>query len=459
MQDHRALGLAGRARGVHHIGEVRRQRPGGGSLGALFRDRRPIRIEADEAVAGGRKQRAQLLLRQQHARAGVADHEGEPLRRIGRVERHIGAAGLPYRKQRDDELRHALHADADERLAADAQPAQMMRDLVRAPVELAIAEPPILVHHRDRLGRGGGLTLEQLVDAKVGDGGAGRVPPIEHALAIGFAEPGAVRRQSEHADHLLHDLVRAGVDALHPAVGPHAGDRIFGHVAVAAVQLDAFVDDPALRLGQPILRHRARDLVERAVEEALDAVVEEDAADARLGLAFGELEARVLELDQRPPAGHALLDVLGRDRDRALGRGDGAGADRQALVGQLLHHLEEALALGRADEVCGRHADVVEEQLAGVLRVHADLLERAPDRVAGKVLRLDDEKREALHRRDLGVGLDREADEAGVPAIADEGLRAVDDVGVAVAAGRRRDGGEVRAGAGLAHGDRADELA
>ena len=42
VQDHRALRLAGRARGVHHIGEVRRQRPGGGSLGALFRDRRPI---------------------------------------------------------------------------------------------------------------------------------------------------------------------------------------------------------------------------------------------------------------------------------------------------------------------------------------------------------------------------------------------------------------------------------
>ena len=75
----------------------------------------------------------------------------------------------------------------------------MMRDLVCAPVELAIAEPPLLVYDRDRLGRGGGLTLEQLVDAKVGDGGAGRVPPIEQALAIGFAEPGAVRRQSEHA--------------------------------------------------------------------------------------------------------------------------------------------------------------------------------------------------------------------------------------------------------------------
>ena len=72
----------------------------------------------------------------------------------------------------------------------------MMRDLVRAPVELAIAEPPIPVHHRDRLGRGGGLPLEQLVDAKVGDGGAGRVPPIEQALAIGFAEPGAIRISS-----------------------------------------------------------------------------------------------------------------------------------------------------------------------------------------------------------------------------------------------------------------------
>src|SRR2546430_8703811 len=34
----------------------------------------------------------------------------------------------------------------------------------------------------------------------------------------------------------LHDFIRAGIDALHPAVGPHASDRILRHVAVSAVQ-------------------------------------------------------------------------------------------------------------------------------------------------------------------------------------------------------------------------------
>ena len=70
------------------------------------------------------------------------------------------------------------------------------------------------------------------------------------------------------------------------------------------------------------------DVVELAGDEALDAVVEEDAADARLRLALRQLEARVLELDQRLAEGRPLLHVSRRDGHRLLGRCDRASPPR-----------------------------------------------------------------------------------------------------------------------------------
>ena len=46
-------------------------------------------------------------------------------------------------------------------------------------------------------------------------------------------------------DHFFHDLIGAAVDLLHTGVGVEFADRVFGHVAVAAVQLQAFVHDLA----------------------------------------------------------------------------------------------------------------------------------------------------------------------------------------------------------------------
>jgi hypothetical protein len=46
------------------------------------------------------------------------------------------------------------------------------------------------------------------------------------------------------ADEFFHDFVGAAVDALHACVGPGPGDRVFPHVAVAAVQLHTFVHAP-----------------------------------------------------------------------------------------------------------------------------------------------------------------------------------------------------------------------
>src|SRR6185312_17214990 len=65
----------------------------------------------------------------------------------------------------------------------------------------------------------------------------------------GPRRPAAVLQAEAAADDLLHALVGAAVDRLHPAVVPRLGHRVFGHVAVTAVQLQARVRDLVLQVG------------------------------------------------------------------------------------------------------------------------------------------------------------------------------------------------------------------
>ena len=70
--------------------------------------------------------------------------------------------------------------------------------------------------------------------------------------------------------------------------------------------------------------------------------------------------------------------------------------DQEALARQLGHQLVEALALLRAEQIVGRHPDVVEEQLRRVLRIEADLVELPAAAEALDLVGLDDEQRDAL---------------------------------------------------------------
>ncbi len=75
-------------------------------------------------------------------------------------------------------------------------------------------------------------------------------------------------------DDLLHDLVGATVDALDARIDERLRDRVFHHVAVAAVELDTGVDDTALQLGRPQLGFRRVDRRERALVVLADAAVD-----------------------------------------------------------------------------------------------------------------------------------------------------------------------------------------
>ncbi|MNF01027.1 hypothetical protein D3C80_1999550 [compost metagenome] len=59
---------------------------------------------------------------------------------------------------------------------------------------------------------------------------------------------------------------------------------------------------------------------------------------------------------------------------------EGVHRNEHALFRQLLHQLHKTLAFFWPQQVAHRHANVIEEQLASILALHADLLERCSHR-------------------------------------------------------------------------------
>src|SRR6478609_5594983 len=208
------------------------------------------------------------------------------------------------------------------------------------------------------------------------------------------------------ADDLLLDLRRTAVDRLDPAVHEGLRDRVLEHVAVAAVQLDAAVDDLGLELGGPPLRHRRERGVDLAGVQLGHAVVDEDPGDVGLGGHLGEHEAGVLELADRLAEGLALLGVVEAEVEHVLAGGDRHHRDRDALLREVHHQRDEAGAL-LSEEVGLRDLDVVEVAAALEAR-HAAF---------------DDEQADALVAC-VGVGAAHDDDQVGQDAVADEGLGA-----------------------------------
>ena len=162
-----------------------------------------------------------------------------------------------------------------------------------------------------------------------------------------------------------------------------------------------------------------------ALQMPLDAVVDEHPRDRRLGLAFGELELGVLELDDALAEGLALLDIVDRHLERPLdprhrvdARSAAAPAAAAASAGR-----SPGLPRARAGARAGtRTSSKNSSEVSLALRPILSRLR--PRRKPSTSLGLDDEQRDALGALG-GVGLGDDDDEIGELAVGDEGLGAV----------------------------------
>ena len=184
MSDGDALRLSGRARGVDDVGGVVRIEREGRCGRGMRRDCGRIGVEPHDVGAMRGQPIEQHRLGDQHRRAGILQHEGEPLGRVAGIERQIGAARLEDAEEPDEHRGRALDAQPHHDLGTDAEPAQVMRQLIGAPVELAIGEAHILVHHRDGVRRPGRLRGEQLRQGGGHSRTGGVVPRVQDGDAL-----------------------------------------------------------------------------------------------------------------------------------------------------------------------------------------------------------------------------------------------------------------------------------
>ena len=124
--------------------------------------------------------------------------------------------------------------------------------------------------------------------------------------------------------------------------------------------------------------------------------------------------------------------------ERALGQAHAAGGDVDAADLERVHHLGEALVepgLLAAEDVLGRDAVAVEDELGRLDALVAHLLDLRRDREAGvlagvladaRLLLADEARHAAVARLGLGVGLDQREDDARAQAVGDPHLLAVD---------------------------------
>ena len=97
---------------------------------------------------------------QQHRHLRVVERQTQAFGRVGRIERHIGCAGLLDAEQADHHVERTFDKDADTLSAAHTAMLEIVCNLVGAAIQFAIAEWLTFKHASHSLRRAFGLLLE-----------------------------------------------------------------------------------------------------------------------------------------------------------------------------------------------------------------------------------------------------------------------------------------------------------
>ncbi len=145
MADHDALRPPGRARGIDHVGSLRRVRAHGERGGAFMPPCAVIgQRHHDAAIHTGSAGRIG-----KHAeRLAIFEQEGDALGRQGRVDRQVDAASLQHRQQAKHEFDRTFGDQADAGLGANTQALQMARKPVGLGVEFGERQHALLLAQR-----------------------------------------------------------------------------------------------------------------------------------------------------------------------------------------------------------------------------------------------------------------------------------------------------------------------
>src|SRR5262249_37370475 len=124
----------------------------------------------------------ETLFGQKNGRASILQHEVSSLERRGGVEREIGAARLPDRKQGNDGVQRSVEKKPNDRFLADAEFSQSTRDAIGAGVRVFEGKRPAAADESDRTGCPSDLFLEQAINRLARKIRAMRLIEVAHQL-------------------------------------------------------------------------------------------------------------------------------------------------------------------------------------------------------------------------------------------------------------------------------------
>ena len=180
----------------------------------------------------------------EHLDPRVLNHVRQALRRVGRVERHVSAAGFEDCQHGHDHLGRALKVYAHVRARLDTFLPQSPSQCIGPAVQFRVAQLLLLGFNGDRLRRASRLPLEHLVDVGGrGSLGLGSVPLDERRPPLVFAH------QWQFADA----SPRVCCDAFEEprVVAGHAPDGL-------RLEEVCVVEQDAGQLAWPLLEHHER---------------------------------------------------------------------------------------------------------------------------------------------------------------------------------------------------------
>ena len=164
MRHQHTLGIAGRAGGVHHVGQVFGSAVVPEISARFERNSRPVGVERNNVGGQLRQLGGDGAVGQQCLRLRVFNQEGEARRRVAGVHRHIRGTNLQNRQQADDDFERAIEAQRNPRARLDSAAVEEARQLVCLLVQFRVRQRLITRSQRDGVRRTPGLILENAVD-------------------------------------------------------------------------------------------------------------------------------------------------------------------------------------------------------------------------------------------------------------------------------------------------------
>jgi hypothetical protein len=246
----------------------------------------------EEQPLSGRQVRGVAGHGQAELGARVGAHVLDAVGRVGRVDRHVGAAGLGDGPDSCDRLDRAGDPQRDHVFGADAPGDQGARDLVRPAVQLAVADLDAVEHERRGVRvRGGGVgeNLAQRADRRRRAANDRReLRQLLRREQLQLPVP-RVRSRGELVEH-SHDPVEHG---LHMRVREHIGE-----VLELDVQRVVEVRDQAHRIVRRVCAIQPRHLHSGEVGLLLPAEIHRVGLEHREGVEAGARPCRALDVCQ-----------------------------------------------------------------------------------------------------------------------------------------------------------------